>query len=117
VLVLARSLYDRAGNIAYFANHFPPFPAAMTWGDMRGIGHAALIAPVAGDPVLLVDTTARKDMVPIADVRHARAPEGLPGPFLPNFAAAIAAVLGEKDLGATTIGLVGEDKLPLRMER
>ena len=65
LLAIARPFFERPANVAYLANHFPPFPTGMYWGEMRGMGHSVLILPLAGDPVLIVDTTYRRDLVPI----------------------------------------------------
>jgi Xaa-Pro aminopeptidase len=116
VLAVARPFYERPANVAYLTNHFPPFPTALYWGEMRGLGHAALVLPADGEPVLLIDTTWRRDLVPIADVRRARPRAAGPG-FLPDVAAAVAEVLEEKGLGAGRLGLVGDDIVPLRMYR
>jgi Xaa-Pro aminopeptidase len=117
LLAVARPFYERPANVAYLSNHFPPFPTGLFWGEMRGLGHAALIVPLTGDPVLIVDTTFRRDLVPIADVRHARSKSQPKTSILPNFAEAIAEVLQEKDLDATRVGLIGEDIIPVRMYR
>lgn len=117
LLAIARPFFERPANVAYLANHFPPFPTGMYWGEMRGMGHSVLILPLAGDPVLIVDTTYRRDLVPIEDVRHARSKSGPKTSFLPNFAEAIVDVLEEKGLGSARVGLIGDDVMPVRMHR
>ncbi len=117
VVAVGRPFYERPANVAYLSNHFPPFPTGMYWGEMRGMGHSVLVIPLAGDPVLIVDTTFRRDLVPVQDVRHARSKSQPATSFLPNFAEAIVDVLQEKDLGAARVGLVGDDVMPLRMHR
>ncbi|MBI3998971.1 MAG: aminopeptidase P family N-terminal domain-containing protein, partial [Armatimonadetes bacterium] len=112
VLAVARPFFERPANVAYLSNHFPPFPTAMFWGEAQGFGHAAVVIPTHGEPVLLVDTTYRQDLVPIRDVRRAVGPSGLP-----HLAAAIADVLREKGLEHGRIGLVGDDLMPVRMYR
>src|SRR5688572_7589645 len=72
LVAVARPFFERPANVAYLANHFPPFPTGMYWGEMRGMGHSVLVIPLAGDPTMIVDTTFRRDLVPIADVRYAR---------------------------------------------
>lgn len=117
LLAIARPFFERPANVAYLSNHFPPFPTGMYWGEMRGMGHAALVIPLAADPILIVDTTFRRDLVAIQDVRHARSTSGPATSFLPNVAEAIADALAERDLGAGRIGLIGDDVMPLRMHR
>jgi Xaa-Pro dipeptidase len=117
VVAIARPFYERPANVAYLSNHFPPFPTAMYWGEMRGMGHSVLVIPLAGEPVLIVDTTFRRDLVPVHDVRHARSKSGPQTSFLPNFAEAIADTLEEKGLNAARVGLIGDDVMPVRMHR
>lgn len=103
LLVVGRAFYDRPGNLAYYTNHFPPFPTTLVSGNMRGMGHGALVLPVEGEPVLLIDGRSyREDLVVVDDVR---ANSDLP--------AGIAQIF--KDLGLTTaiVGLAGEDILPV----
>jgi len=111
-VAIGRPFYERPANVAYLSNHFPPFPTGMFWGEMRGMGHSALVIPLGGDPVLIVDTTFRRDFVPIQDVRHARSKAAPRTSILPNLAEAIADALEEKDLGAARVGLIGDDVMP-----
>jgi Xaa-Pro aminopeptidase len=117
VVAVGRPFYDRPANVAYLANHFPPFPTGLFWGEMRGVGHSVLVAPAGGDPVLLVDTTHRQDLVTVDDVRHARANDAPAGVFFPNFVASVASVLREKGMAPGEVALVGEDVMPARMHR
>ena len=117
IVALARPFYERPANVAYLSNHFPPFPTGMFWGEMLGLGHSALVIPLHADPVLIVDTTFRRDLVPIEDVRHARSKSSPAASFLPNFAEAISDVLLEKDMAAGRVGLAGDDLMPVRMHR
>jgi Xaa-Pro aminopeptidase len=117
LVAVARPFFERPANVAYLANHFPPFPTGMYWGEMRGMGHSILVVPLVGDPAMIVDTTFRRDLVPIADVRHARSKHQPKTSFLPNFAEAIVDVLQEKNLASTRLGLIGDDIMPLRMHR
>lgn len=117
LVAIARPFFERPANVAYLSNHFPPFPTGMYWGDMRGMGHSVLVIPLAGDPVMVVDTTFRRDLVPIQDVRHARSKSGPATSFLPNFAEAMSDVLLEKGMGAGRVGLIGDDVMPVRMHR
>ncbi|MGH2404666.1 MAG: M24 family metallopeptidase, partial [bacterium] len=52
LVTIARPFYERPANVAYLSNHFPPFPTGMFWGEMRGMGHSALVIPLRGEPVL-----------------------------------------------------------------
>ncbi|MBS1253543.1 MAG: Aminopeptidase YpdF [Anaerolineales bacterium] len=105
LLVVGRSFYDRPGNLAYLTNHFPPFPTMADLGGWQGMGHGFLVLPAAGDPILVVDGRAyREDLVAVQDVRLDN-----------NLPRAVASVVSEKELG--TIGLVGDDILPLSMYR
>jgi Xaa-Pro dipeptidase len=107
LLVIGRSFYDRPGNVAYYANHFPPFPATVSSGDLRGMGHAALLLPVTGAPVLLIDGRSyRDDLVAVNEV-HADA----------NLPRGLAAILQDQALSTATIGLAGEDILPVGLFR
>lgn len=103
LLVIGRSFYDRAGALAYLSNHFPTFPATQFDGPVRGLGHGLLVLPVDGPATLIVDGSFyRSDLVVADEVRVAA---DLPGET--------AAVLQELRLGASQVGLVGEDILPL----
>jgi Xaa-Pro dipeptidase len=106
LVAIARSFYDRPANVAYLSNHFPPFPSGMFWGEARGLGHAALVIPLQGDPVLFYDTAIRRDLVPYRDLRFAR-----------NFVTAITDALREKQLHGSRVGLLGDDLMPVRMYR
>ncbi len=117
VVAIARPFYERPANVAYLSNHFPSFPTGMFWGQMQGLGHSALVIPIGGEPVLVVDTTYRDDLVPITDVRHARPKSPHAAPSLANFANAISDTLLEKSLGAGRVGLIGDDVMPVRMHR
>jgi len=103
LLVVGRAFYDRPGNLAYLTHHFPPFPTTLVSGNMRGMGHGALVLPVDGKPVLLIDGRSyREDLVMVEEVRANS-----------NLPAGVAQIL--KDLGLTTaiVGLAGEDILPV----
>ncbi len=72
LLVVGRSFYDRPGDLAYLTNHFPPFPTTVFSEGNRGMGHAILLLPVVGEPVLLTDARKhRPDLVVVDDVRAA----------------------------------------------
>ncbi|MGQ0567933.1 MAG: M24 family metallopeptidase, partial [Armatimonadota bacterium] len=106
LVAIARSFYDRPANVAYLSNHFPPFPSGMFWGEARGLGHAAMVIPLGGDPVLFFDTTYRRDLVTVQDCRHAR-----------NFTKSIIEAVREKDLHNSRVGLFGDDLMPAGMYR
>jgi Xaa-Pro aminopeptidase len=107
LLIVGRSFYDRPGDLAYLSNHFPPFPTAVFSSESRGLGHAMLLVPVEGEPVLLTDPRRhRADLVAVDDVRAAA-----------DLGAAIIALLTEQRLGSARIGLVGEDILPAAFDR
>ncbi|MFQ5858694.1 MAG: M24 family metallopeptidase [Anaerolineae bacterium] len=107
LLVVGRSFYDRPGNLAYLTNHFPPFPTMADIDDWQGMGHAFLVLPAAGDPTLIVDGRAyREDLVAVEDVRLDN-----------NLPRAVAGAIAEMGLAGATIGLVGEDIMPLSMYR
>ena len=70
LLVLGRPFYERPGDLAYLTNHFPPFPTAPFLPFRRVTGHAALVLPAAGEPVLVVDhPSVHRPLVPVADIR------------------------------------------------
>ncbi len=107
LLLIGRAFYDRPGNLAYYANHFPPFPTTVVTGRMRGMGHGALLLPVRGPSVLLIDGRSyREDMVVVDEVR---ADTDLP--------AGITQILKDRGLTTATIGLAGEDILPVGLFR
>lgn len=107
LLVVGRSFYDRPGNLAYLTNHFPPFPTTADLDDWQGMGHGFLVLPATGDPILIVDGRAyREELVVVEDVR-----------LDTNLPRAVAGAIREKGLAGGTIGLVGDDILPLSMYR
>lgn len=103
LLVVGRAFYDRPGNLAYLTNHFPPFPTAVVSGRMRGLGHAALLLPTEGPPVLVADGPAvRRDLVAVEAVEVSS--------DLPR---ALAGAVQARGLATARIGLAGADILPL----
>jgi Xaa-Pro aminopeptidase len=107
LFVVGRSFYDRPGDLAYLTNHFPPFPTTVFSEGNRGMGHAAFLLPVAGDPVLLTDARRhRPDLVVVDDVRATD-----------DLGAGMIAVLKEKGLSKGRVGLVGDDILPAAIDR
>jgi Xaa-Pro aminopeptidase len=105
--VVGRSFYDRPGDLAYLTNHFPPFPTTVFSEGNRGMGHAAFLLPVDGEPVLLTDARRhRPDLVAVDDVRAAN-----------DLGAAMVDLLREKGLERARVGLVGDDILPAAIDR
>lgn len=103
LVVVGRAFYDRPGNLAYLTNHFPPFPTAVVSGRMRGLGHAALLLPTDGPPVLVADGPAvRRDLIAVEAVEVSS--------DLPR---ALAGGVQARGLATARIGLVGADILPL----
>jgi Xaa-Pro aminopeptidase len=107
LFVVGRSFYDRPGDLAYLTNHFPPFPTTVFSEGNRGMGHAAFLLPVDGEPVLLTDARRhRPDLVAVDDVRAAN-----------DLGAAMVDLLREKGLDRARVGLVGDDILPAAIDR
>jgi Xaa-Pro dipeptidase len=107
LLVVGRAFYDRPGSLAYLTNHFPPFPTAVVSGAMRGLGHAALLLPQQGAPILVADGPAvRRDLVAVEAVEVSS--------DLPR---ALAGVVQGRGLATARIGLAGADILPLTLFR
>jgi len=107
LLIVGRAFYDRPGNLAYYTNHFPPFPPTPVSGSLRGLGHGIFILPVKGAPLLVVDgPNFREDLVAVDDIRVDR-----------DLPSGVAGILQSKGLATATIGLVGEDILPALLLR
>lgn len=100
VVAVARSFYDRPANLAYLANHFPPFPTSEPSPGAAGLGHGVLVLPVQGRPVLVCDFY-RADLVAVDDVR-----------VTPDVFGVAVEVLRERGLDRGAVGLVGGDVLP-----
>ncbi len=101
LLVLGRSFYERPGDLAYLTNHFPPFPTAPFLPGRRGAGHAALLLPVDGAPLLVVDhPSVHRPLVAVDDIRPT--PDVIGG--------VIEALRGLPRL--RRLGVVGSDLLP-----
>lgn len=96
------------GDLFYLSNHYPPESRSQDVAQMfSGFGHAALIVPVADDPVLLVNKPDyRTDLVAVDDVRD--------DTFLNELVLATVRDLG---LERARIGVVREDWLPLPVYR
>ncbi len=107
LFVVGRSFYDRPGDLAYLTNHFPPFPTTVFSEGNRGMGHAALLLPVEGDPVLLTDARRhRPDLVAVDDVRATN-----------DLGRGMVDLLRERQLAGGRVGLVGDDILPAAIDR
>lgn len=107
LLVVGRSFYDRAGDLAYLTNHFPPFPATVFSGHQRGLGHGLFLMTPSGPTVLIVDGRAYREELVVADEVRAGS----------DLAAVLVQLLRERGLATARIGLVGEDILPVAMWR
>lgn len=102
LLAVGRSFYDRPGPVAYLSGHFPPFPNSVFSGTSRGLGHALILVPAQGDPILLVDARGyRRDLITLPDIRLGN-----------DLVAATADALRERGLATGAVGLVGDDILP-----
>lgn len=107
LLAFGRSFYDRPGPVAYLTGHFPPFPNSVFSGAARGLGHACVLVPAQGDPTLLVDARGfRRDLITMADIRLNN-----------DFVGGLRDLLRERGLATATIGLAGEDIVPLALYR
>ncbi|MCA9858592.1 MAG: aminopeptidase P family protein [Thermomicrobiales bacterium] len=107
LVVVGRSFYDRPGDLAYLTNHFPPFPTTVFSEGNRGMGHAILLLPVLGEPVLLTDARKhRPDLVVVDDVRAAG-----------DLGIGLIELLKETYLEDANLGLVGDDILPAAIDR
>ncbi|HEX5500692.1 MAG TPA: M24 family metallopeptidase, partial [Thermomicrobiales bacterium] len=107
LLVVGRSFYDRPGDLAYLSNHFPPFPTTVFSEQMRGMGHAFLILPTDGEPILITDPRGyRRDLVPIERAIAAS-----------DLGAAVVAALRDTGLDRARVALADEDILPATFAR
>ena len=107
LLVVGRSFYDRPGDLAYLSGHFPPFPTTVFSQGNRGMGHAFLLLPAVGEPVLLTDARKhRPDLVAVDDVRAAG-----------DLGEGLIDLLRETFLEDGIVGLVGDDILPAAIDR
>lgn len=95
---------DFYGDVLYLSNHMSAFPMQTdnlpVWSAR---GHSALVLPVGGDPILIVDIhDHRPDLIAVTDTRV-----GL------NVPAKLGEVLLEAGLGGARLGLVGRESLLL----
>ncbi|MFZ5828332.1 MAG: M24 family metallopeptidase [Bacillota bacterium] len=104
-LVVGRGFFDRPGSLAYFTGHIPPFISAPFDTAEGGMGLAAAIIPVLGDPVLLEMFPTRPELV-AAEIRAT-----------PNVVAGTIAALREKGLDAGSLAVVDGDLLPWAFAR
>ncbi len=107
LIVVGRSFYDRCGDLAYLTNHLPPFPTAIGAEGISGLGHAFLIMPIHGDPILLTDLRRhRQDIVAVADTRaHS------------DLDAALLDAIDALALPGGRVGIAGLDLLPATLDR
>jgi Xaa-Pro aminopeptidase len=107
VLAIGRSFYDRPGDLAWLANHLPPFPTAVFSDELRGLGHAFVLLPVNGPTTLVTDPRRwRSDLIVADDARAAS-----------DIAAAIIEVIRGQGLEGARIALSGDDILPAPFDR
>jgi Xaa-Pro aminopeptidase len=107
VLAIGRSFYDRPGDLAWLANHLPPFPSAVFSDDLRGLGHAFFLLPVSGPSTLVTDPRRwRSDLVVADDARAAD-----------DLAAAVIDLIRGQGLANARIALSGDDILPAPFDR
>jgi Xaa-Pro aminopeptidase len=103
LLVWARgaSTVDYYGDILYLTGHHTPVPQLHDTTSWTGRGHSALILPVEGDPVLVVDVfDLPRERVPVDDTRTTY--------HVPQSTGEILAELG---LSRAKLGLVGRESL------
>lgn len=107
LVVVGRSFYDRCGDLAYLTNHLPPFPTAIGAEGISGLGHAFLILPSTGEPILLTDLRRhRQDIVAVHDTRaHA------------DLEAALLDAIDALGLPSGRVGIAGLDLLPATLDR
>lgn len=89
---------DMASDLIYLANYCPVFPYVPDVpGHFSGLGHAAVIIPVNGEPVLVTDNPGvRRDVVPVEDIRAAHG-------FVPD---TVIETLQDMGLGNSRLGQV-----------
>ena len=89
---------DTVADVLYLANHSSPFPLiADIPGHWIGRAQSAVVLPIAGDPTLVVDLPDwRRDLVSVEDVR-----------FSLDLPSEVSAVLSERGLAESRLGLVG----------
>ena len=107
LLAIGRSFYDRPGDVAWLANHQPPFPTTVFSDENRGMGHAFFLLPVSGPSTLVTDPRRwRSDLIVADDARAAS-----------DIAAAIIDVIRGAGLDRGRIAFSGFDLLPAPMDR
>ena len=107
LLAIGRSFYDRPGDVAWLANHQPPFPTTVFSDENRGMGHAFFLLPVSGPSTLVTDPRRwRSDLIVADDARAAS-----------DIAAAIIDVIRGAGLDRGRIAFAGFDLLPAPMDR
>jgi len=98
---------DFYGDVLYLANHHTPFPPNQDTPAWSGRSYSALVLPVSGEPVLVVDLPEiDRETLRVDDVRSTLK--------VPH---ATAAVLEELGLAGARLGLVGRDTLLLSSHR
>lgn len=107
LLVISRGAGTFFGheNVFYLTGHYPTFPVCLP--PEQGRGHAALLLPVDGQPILVVDTSYfRKDWVAVSDVR-----------VYPDLYAGVIECVRATELVRGRIGLVGSGVVNLAAKR
>lgn len=104
-LVVGRGFFDRPGSLAYLTGHIPPFISAPFDGPEGGMGLAAAVIPVTGEPVLLEMFPSRPSMV-AAEIRPT-----------PGVVGGTIAALREKGLNSGALAVVDGDLLPWAFAR
>ena len=96
--------FDTHWDVFYLANHYPSFPMVSDYAPhWTGRSLSAFLLPVDGDPSLVVDIPDwRRDLVTVEDTRFSLS--------VPQTA---AAVIEERGLAQSRLGLVGSNSLLL----
>src|SRR3954453_23704762 len=102
------STLDRYQNVFYLTNHYDPgnvFPDAE--GVFQGFGMAAVVLPLDGPAILVVNQPDwRSDLVECDDVRVRR-----------NLYDGVAQALRDAGLGSGGVGLTDEERMPVTAYR
>jgi len=99
-LIAVSSYAEREGHVCYLTNHHTSFPNSMTH---IGLGHAAVVLPMTGKPILIAPMGYQKDEV--VGIEYAKT--GF------DYVSEIVAALKDKKLDDKRIGIAGLDVLPV----
>jgi len=99
---------DYYGDVLYLTNHFPPISSAEPDTELwSGRSYAALVLPVRGEPILIVDLPLwEPESVDVVDVRPAM-----------HVAVGVAEALAETGLADGRVGLLGHHVFLASQER